>query len=62
MRHATEAEYVSCMREILSPDISSESDVVDMCRCCSSRPSSSLYLLYLIRKVETGSGELDLEG
>lgn len=58
VRHATEVEYVRRMREILRPDILSESDVVNLSRCCLPCPFS---LFYPIREVDTCNQDLELD-
>lgn len=52
VRYATEVKYVRRIHEMLRTMISSESSVVNLFRCCLSRPISSFYL---IRKVDTWS-------
>lgn len=49
-RHSTEAKNVRRIREVLRTDISSDTDLADLSRCCLPLPFSSIYL---IRKVDT---------
>lgn len=56
LRHATEFEYVCRMNEIERTDISSDSNVVDLSRCCFPSSISSIYLL---QKLFTWSQDAD---
>lgn len=57
IRRAIE-KYVRQMREMSHMDISSDSDVVDLSRCCLPRP---FCLLYPIREVSTWGRDVDYE-
>lgn len=58
VRHVTEVVNLSCMREILRPDISYESDIVVLSRWCFPRRYN---LSFSIRKVGSWGREWDLE-
>lgn len=56
--HATDVEYLRCMRKISRADISLESDVYDLSCCCLLRPFSSFYM---IGNVKVQGRDLDSE-